>query len=121
MSNTVKLDVEGGCLHVEHIGFTLRTLLAVAAEGHTATGKRVWPVRYQGTVIASVRVKTQRVKSGVKNDSNGRKVETSRGARPSTNREGLARSEGPSGPNLQAHSADTGTDAEAGFHPALEP
>ena len=51
----VTVDTAEGVMDIPHIGITLRTLLAVAA--NTKVRRRVWKVRYKGTVIGSVRIK----------------------------------------------------------------
>lgn len=51
----VTVDTHEGVMDVPHIGITLRTLLAVAA--NTKVRRRVWKVRYKGTIIGSVRIK----------------------------------------------------------------
>lgn len=52
----VIVDAENFILYVQHIGYTLRTLLAAASNANT--GRRVWRVSYKGTIIGSVRLKT---------------------------------------------------------------
>lgn len=56
--NNVTVDHEQSCLHVPHIGITLRVLLAVAAEAYKTTPKRTWRVMYKNTPIGSVRIKS---------------------------------------------------------------
>lgn len=63
MDDKVTCDSEAATLHVPHIGITLRTLLAVAADGYKANPRRTWKVAYQGTVIGSVRIKDKLLKS----------------------------------------------------------
>ena len=55
-------DIENATLEIEDIGVTLRTLLAHAASGYKQNPKRVWKVKYKGTIIGSVRLKTDLVK-----------------------------------------------------------
>lgn len=49
---------EDATIVVDDIGVTLRTLLAVAAEGYKTNPKRVWKVSYANVVIGSVRIRT---------------------------------------------------------------
>jgi hypothetical protein len=55
-------DIENATLVIEDIGVTLRTLLAHAASGYKQNPKRVWKVSYKGTIVGSVRLKTDFVK-----------------------------------------------------------
>jgi hypothetical protein len=45
-------------LSVPDLGVTLRTLLAVAAQGYDDTGRRAWTVRFKGAKIGTIQVKT---------------------------------------------------------------
>jgi hypothetical protein len=48
--------LEDGTIPVPHLGFTLRTLLAVAAD-NAIEGKRQYSVTYKGAIICKVRIK----------------------------------------------------------------
>lgn len=51
----VLTDPENGVLYVSHIGFTLRVLLAAAA--NAGTNRRTWKISYKGVIIGSIRIK----------------------------------------------------------------
>lgn len=63
MDDKVTIDAENATLTVPHIGITLRTLLAVAADGYKTNPRRTWKVAYLGTVIGSIRIKDKLLKS----------------------------------------------------------
>ena len=49
-------------IHITDIGVTLRTLLAVAADGLKTSGTRKWSIMYRGAKIGQVQVKDQEYK-----------------------------------------------------------
>lgn len=49
-------------IHITDIGVTLRTLLAVAADGLKTSGTRKWSIMYRGVKIGQVQVKDQEYK-----------------------------------------------------------
>lgn len=57
---SVHLNVDEGVLTIPDLGVTLRTLLAVASNGYSLSGRRTWKIDYKSVVIGSVRVKTER-------------------------------------------------------------
>lgn len=52
----VKLNVEEQCIEIEHLGITMRTLMAVGAQGYAQTSKRRWNIKYMNVKIASIQV-----------------------------------------------------------------
>ena len=50
-------DYENGELEVPHLGITLRTLLAAAAEAAKYAPKRTWNLRYKDAEIGRIRIK----------------------------------------------------------------
>lgn len=54
MKEPIKVDKDSGLLHVDHLGYTLRVLLAAASAA--ATPRRTWQVVYKHVNIGSVRI-----------------------------------------------------------------
>lgn len=50
----VMLDMDDSVIDIDDIGVTLRTLLAVAANGCSLNNKRKWGIRYKNAIIGSV-------------------------------------------------------------------
>lgn len=61
-----------GYIEVTDLGVTLRTLLAVAADGYKVRQRRKWSVRYKGAVIGWLQIKDDHLKlvKGKRNDVN---------------------------------------------------
>jgi hypothetical protein len=57
----ITTDTNTATIHIEDIGVTVRTLLAVAADGYKVNPKRVWKISYgdSNVVIGSVRIRTK--------------------------------------------------------------
>ena len=53
---TIRYDKEKYEIYIEDIGVTMRTLLAVAAQGFAENGRRRWHVVYKNAKIAVVQV-----------------------------------------------------------------
>lgn len=56
MKPEIITDNQNKVLYVDHLGYTLRTLLAAASK--TDPTHRNWRISYQSVVIGSVRIKT---------------------------------------------------------------
>jgi hypothetical protein len=50
----IMLHAEDKVMDVDDMGVTIRSMLAVAAEGYALTGQRKWGIRYKGVVIGNV-------------------------------------------------------------------
>ena len=62
MKSPIQIDKENGLLHVDHLGYTFRVLLAAANAANT--DRRTWNVVYKHVNIGSVRI------SNLKKDTN---------------------------------------------------
>lgn len=64
-------DTVSGGIHITDIGVTLRTLLAVAAEGYKEHPKRVWRIAYgdNNEIVGSVRIRNQHERNDVEPSS----------------------------------------------------
>ena len=60
-----------GSIDITDMGVTIRTLLAVAADGYKETQRRKWSVKYKGAVIGWLQVKDDHLKlvKGKKHDT----------------------------------------------------
>lgn len=53
---TVLIDTDKQQLTIEHLGATMRTIMAAANTGYTTTGNRIWQIVYKGAYIGKVQV-----------------------------------------------------------------
>lgn len=62
MNDRDKLIVKDDIIYCTHIGLTLRTLLATAAEANLLTGgrRRRWRLSYKEVIIGSIRIVNDR-------------------------------------------------------------
>jgi hypothetical protein len=58
----IEVDITNGLLHVDHLGYTLRVLLAAA--NNVNTKRRTWQIVYKHVTIGSIRI------SDLKKDNN---------------------------------------------------
>ena len=58
----IQVDITNGLLHVDHLGYTLRVLLAAASNANTK--RRTWQIVYKHVTIGSIRI------SDLKKDTN---------------------------------------------------
>jgi hypothetical protein len=56
MKPEIITDSQNKILYVDHLGYTLRTLLAAASK--TDPTHRNWKISYESTVIGGIRIKT---------------------------------------------------------------
>lgn len=73
-SEHITVDAETCSLHVENLGFTLRTLLGAAANGYKINPQRRWKIVYKGVRIGGLTLKDTHLKE--ENDSNGTSVKS---------------------------------------------
>ena len=59
----VVANLDNNTLELDDMGVTVRTLLAAAARGYKTTGKRKWAIKYKGSTIGNVSVRTTDVNS----------------------------------------------------------